>query len=107
MAQVEHHDHVIGKVYHAGDQPGAGIYRCVESPDFVAHLEDGETLPDVEIDEGDTASYLRVVDERDAVPPESESSFPNAGDEAVDADPLKRSSPETKQPGERLQDYLG
>jgi len=30
MAQVEHHDHVIGKVYHAGDQPGAGIYRCVE-----------------------------------------------------------------------------
>lgn len=107
MTQIEHHDHVIGKVHHSGDQPGAGIYRCVDSPDIVAHLEDGEALPDVETDNGDIASFLRIIDERDAIPPAPDASFPNAGDEAVDADPLKRSAPETNHPGDRLEDYQG
>ncbi len=68
MAQVEHHDVATGPIYHAGAAPGPGLYRCVQVPESVVHIDDDSaTLPKCE-QVGDAATtYRRVVDERTAI----------------------------------------
>ena len=69
MAPVEHHDVATGPDYQVGDKPGAGIYRCIQTPEFVVHIEEDDgQLPSCEQCPPQTkATYRRVVDERCAI----------------------------------------
>jgi hypothetical protein len=74
MAQVEHHDVAVGPTFQVGDMPGLGIYRCVQAPEFVVHIEnEDDQLPGCDqCDPEESAAYRRVVDERSAVVDEQE-----------------------------------
>jgi hypothetical protein len=69
MSQVEHHDVAAGPTFQVGDKPGPGIYRCIQAPEFVVHIEEeGGQLPSCDqCPPKAKATYRRVVDERSAI----------------------------------------
>ncbi len=69
MAPVEHYDVATGPTFQVGDKPGPGIYRCVQVPEYIVHIQNGTNpLPDCDRCQPNTkALYRRVVDERTAI----------------------------------------